>query len=152
MHAGQGLVAFARGLHDQLNYAIKFFLVQNSLAAELALYGSQDLGSLLPQVRDSALHVHAVLCRVYSSSSACCSKCTRGVLECVRAGWRRKASALQVVQVYDPAQAAEKLTDTSGAALPAFIVMERGEASATGAKERSRNFSRALLCDPEAAV
>ena len=26
MHAGQGLVAFARGVHDQLDYAIKFIL------------------------------------------------------------------------------------------------------------------------------
>ena len=73
-------MAFERGVHDQLDYAIKFFLVPNSLAAELALYGSQALGSLLPQVCASVLHVHAVLYRVYSSSSAVCSECTRVIL------------------------------------------------------------------------
>ena len=54
-----------------------------------------------------------------------------------RVGWPRKAGALQVEQVYDPSQAAEKLTDTQGAALPAFIVMERGD-SISGWSKRAK--------------
>ena len=70
MHAGQGLVAFARGVHDQLDYAIKFILNQSSLAAELALYGSRTLGPLLPQVRCPAL-----MCFWHKSSLAHDSLC-----------------------------------------------------------------------------
>jgi hypothetical protein len=44
-------VAFARGVHDQLDYAIKFFLVAESFDAERDLYKAQALGALLPQVR-----------------------------------------------------------------------------------------------------
>ena len=62
MHAGQGLVAFARGVHDQLDYAIKFFLVQESLDAERRLYETQALGALLPQVPPHA---------VFSCANAC---------------------------------------------------------------------------------
>ena len=50
MHAGQGLVAFARGVHDQLDYAIKLFLSQSSFEAERSLYETKALGALLPQV------------------------------------------------------------------------------------------------------
>lgn len=50
LNAGQGLVAFARGVHDQLDYAIKFFLVQESFEAERSLYETKALGALLPQV------------------------------------------------------------------------------------------------------
>jgi hypothetical protein len=55
MHAGQGLVAFARGCHDQLDYAIKFFLVRESFESERQLYLSHTLGALLPQVRPCEL-------------------------------------------------------------------------------------------------
>lgn len=48
--AGQGLVAFARGVHDQLDYAIKFFINRESFMAEQKLYESNTLGALLPQV------------------------------------------------------------------------------------------------------
>lgn len=48
--AGQGLVVFARGVYDQLDYAIKFFLVHSSFKAEQKLYESKTLGGLLPQV------------------------------------------------------------------------------------------------------
>lgn len=50
MSAGQGLVAFARGIHDQLDYAIKFFVVRESFDAERRLYDTDVLGALLPQV------------------------------------------------------------------------------------------------------
>lgn len=43
-------MAFARGVHDHLDYAIKFFLVLESFESERKLYESQALGSLLPQV------------------------------------------------------------------------------------------------------
>ena len=49
--AGQGLVAFATGALDKLDYAVKFFLHRPSFHAERALYKSQTLGKLLPQVR-----------------------------------------------------------------------------------------------------
>ena len=48
--AGQGLVAFATGALDRLDYAVKFFLHRPSFQAERALYKSQTLGKLLPQV------------------------------------------------------------------------------------------------------
>lgn len=48
--AGQGLVAFARGYRDHLDYAIKFFLIRDSFEAERNLYQTKALGSLLPQV------------------------------------------------------------------------------------------------------
>jgi hypothetical protein len=50
VHAGQGLVAFAKGMYDQRDYAIKFFLLQRSFDAELRLYESRALGNLLTQV------------------------------------------------------------------------------------------------------
>jgi hypothetical protein len=48
--AGQGLVAFATGAFDRLDYAIKFFLSRPSFLAEVGLYQSESLGKLLPQV------------------------------------------------------------------------------------------------------
>ena len=49
--AGQGIVAFAQGVHDGLGYALKFFVDRASFLAERDMYRSQTLGSLLPQVR-----------------------------------------------------------------------------------------------------
>jgi hypothetical protein len=43
-------VAFARGVSDGLDYAIKFFAVQHSFQVERALYNSEALGPLLPKV------------------------------------------------------------------------------------------------------
>jgi hypothetical protein len=51
--AGQGLVAFATGAFDKLDYAIKFFLSRPSYTAEVGLYQSETLGKLLPQVLPS---------------------------------------------------------------------------------------------------
>lgn len=48
--AGQGLVAFARGAHDELEYAIKFFVARKPFEAALDLYQSRAVGSLLPRV------------------------------------------------------------------------------------------------------
>ena len=49
--AGQGIVAFARGLHNDLDYALKFYVERSSFLAESEMYRSQTLGRLLPQVR-----------------------------------------------------------------------------------------------------
>ena len=49
--AGQGIVVFARGVHNGLGYALKFFVNRESFLAEREMYRSQTLGRLLPQVR-----------------------------------------------------------------------------------------------------
>ena len=49
--AGQGVVAFARGVHNGLDYALKLFVERSSFLAERDMYRSQTLGRLLPQVR-----------------------------------------------------------------------------------------------------
>ena len=60
MHAGQGIVAFAQGVHDDLGYALKFFVERESFLAERDMYRSQTLGRLSPQVRRChGFHEHA---------------------------------------------------------------------------------------------
>eukprot|EP00892_Ulva_mutabilis_P002847 jgi/Ulvmu1/12563/UM091_0004.1 len=49
---GQGVVAFATGMEDRLEYAIKFFVVHSSYIAERQLYESKLLGALLPKIED----------------------------------------------------------------------------------------------------
>ena len=50
--AGQAVVAFARGVHDGLGYALKFFLDCSAFLAERDTYRSSTLGSLLLQVKE----------------------------------------------------------------------------------------------------
>ena len=50
--AGQGVVAFAVGVDDRLEYAIKFFVVHSSYIAERQLYETKLLGALLPKIED----------------------------------------------------------------------------------------------------
>ena len=78
--AGQGLVAFATGALDKLDYAVKFFLHRPSFHAERALYKSQTLGKLLPQVR----RPHACMRRypLLSFRVMCTAACTP-VQECI---------------------------------------------------------------------
>eukprot|EP00892_Ulva_mutabilis_P003267 jgi/Ulvmu1/1311/UM011_0039.1 len=47
---GQGVVAFARGAYDDLEYALKFFVHRSSFLAERDMYRCQALGRLLPRV------------------------------------------------------------------------------------------------------
>ena len=44
-------MAFARGVHNGLDYALKLFVERSSFLAERDMYRSQTLGRLLPQVR-----------------------------------------------------------------------------------------------------
>lgn len=44
------MVALATDMQSQLEYAIKFFLIQDTFDTELGLYESKVLGNLLPQV------------------------------------------------------------------------------------------------------
>ena len=44
-------MAFARGVHNGLDYALKFYVERSSFLAERDMYRSQTLGRLLPQVR-----------------------------------------------------------------------------------------------------
>ena len=44
-------MAFARGVHNGLGYALKFYVQRSSFLAERDMYRSQTLGRLLPQVR-----------------------------------------------------------------------------------------------------
>ena len=43
-------MAFARGVHSDLGYALKFFVERSSFLAERDMYRSTTLGRLLPQV------------------------------------------------------------------------------------------------------
>lgn len=44
--AGQSIVHFAHGYHDEVDYAIKFFLDQDAFLAEAALYASYSPASI----------------------------------------------------------------------------------------------------------
>ena len=44
-------MAFARGVHNYLDYALKFYVERASFVAERDMYRSQTLGRHLPQVR-----------------------------------------------------------------------------------------------------
>lgn len=50
MCAGQGVVAFAQGAHDDLGYALKFFVHRGPFLAEREMYRCQALQRLLPRV------------------------------------------------------------------------------------------------------
>lgn len=50
MHAGQGIVQFARGVSDGLDYALKFFVSKTAFDAEGELYRDAVLGPLLPKI------------------------------------------------------------------------------------------------------
>jgi hypothetical protein len=47
--AGQGVVQFARGITDQLDYAVKFFVSKRAFDEEGDFYKSSPLGPLLPK-------------------------------------------------------------------------------------------------------
>ena len=44
-------MVFAKGVHSDLGYALKFYVERASFVAERDMYRSQTLGRLLPQVR-----------------------------------------------------------------------------------------------------
>lgn len=50
MRAGQGIVQFARGVTDGLDYALKFFISKSAFDAEGELYRDPVLGPLLPKI------------------------------------------------------------------------------------------------------
>ena len=66
VHAGQGVVAFARGVHNDLGYAFKFFVERGSFLAERDMYRTTTLGSLLQVCREpyiSAICMHGTVAR-----------------------------------------------------------------------------------------
>lgn len=48
-NVGQAVVQFARGLNDQSQYALKFFLSGYDFRAERSVYNDSPLGKLLPR-------------------------------------------------------------------------------------------------------
>jgi hypothetical protein len=87
--AGQGLVAFATGAFDKLDYAIKFFLSRPSYTAEVGLYQSESLGKLLPQVPPSA---HVGDCGLLSCGCLCLASPPPCVVFVIVVGRPNKAS------------------------------------------------------------
>lgn len=109
------MVQFARGCHDQADYAIKFFLDEQAFRAEEALYAACS-----PQMVHRATHT--------STADASAEGQTAGTGTTARKGAMPNAAARFLPRLQTICDGSTcKLVDPHGRRLPPCIVMERGE-------------------------
>ena len=117
--AGQAVVQFARGYHDQVDYAIKFYLDREAFVSEAALYASCSV----PPTTSAQLPADTRPIDAYGCSTlAAASFHTAHTAQMPAAA----AQFLPQVEVVCDGVSGE-LADPRGRPLPPCIVMEKGE-------------------------